>query len=231
MRHKYFYKLFICLFIFFNIGYLLKSFFTAIGFDLTTFNITDLVYLESLAKVILLIIVILCYKDTLNQDYHSFNKYCRFNIKKCLYLSGIFFLVKIGAAFIVTIFGVIFGINVGQSNNQELVQTFALNLPIMMLISSVILAPILEEVIFRLGFKKIIKNPTAFILISGLVFGLIHVYPTSIPFGASILQVIPYVVMGFALAYIYERWRNIYYVIFVHALNNLVSMIIILFIL
>ncbi|MDD2504964.1 MAG: CPBP family intramembrane metalloprotease, partial [Bacilli bacterium] len=97
--------------------------------------------------------------------------------------------------------------------------------PGMMMLSSVIIAPFIEEVIFRLGFKKVIKNKVLFILISGLIFGLMHIIPSSLSLFVLMLQSIIYISLGVVLAYIYEKEKNIYLVIIPHALNNLLGIL------
>ena len=56
-----------------------------------------------------------------------------------------------------------------------------------MFISTSILAPIYEEILFRLGFKKCINNKLMFIIISGTLFGLIHIFPTDLSLGVALI--------------------------------------------
>ena len=97
--------------------------------------------------------------------------------------------------------------------------------PILMLISTVLLAPFAEEGIFRLGLKKVIKNKYIFMVISGLLFGFMHVFPTDIGLAVALTYSITYVSMGIYLAYIYTETDNIWICIIVHAINNLISMV------
>ena len=70
------------------------------------------------------------------------------------------------------------------------------------------------------------SNKYLFILVSGLFFGMMHIFPTDLPTSLALIYSITYVAMGFYLAYIYTETENIWFVIFIHALNNLFSMII-----
>ena len=67
-----------------------------------------------------------------------------------------------------------------------------------------------------------------FILISGTLFGLIHIFPTDLSLGVALLQSVVYVVMGVSLAYYYQKYDNIFYSIVIHFYNNLLSIIFIL---
>lgn len=82
------------------------------------------------------------------------------------------------------------------------------------LIATVILAPIFEELVFR----KILIDKTAqygekiSVFLSALLFGLFH---------TNIFQLIYTFALGYALALIYVRTRNIKHTILIHAITNL----------
>ncbi|MGG5461159.1 CPBP family intramembrane glutamic endopeptidase [Clostridium sp. B9] len=91
--------------------------------------------------------------------------------------------------------------------------------PILAFISVVILAPILEEVFFRgIIFNELAKyRQGAFpIILSGLVFGLAHMQ--------SIQSVYTFI-MGIILGFVYSKTHSLKIVIFMHMLNNLLSML------
>ncbi len=101
---------------------------------------------------------------------------------------------------------------------------------VFMVISAVILGPIVEELIFRKAFFGIISNQKIAVIVSSLTFGLIHVLaePT---FTDLLINIIPYVVMGFVFGYIYTKHnKNLFVVTVVHMLTNLISIITILLI-
>ena len=105
------------------------------------------------------------------------------------------------------------------SNNEEAVRnTFAVA-PIYMFISAVIIAPLLEELIFRLSMRKIFKTDYLFILFSGLLFGLAHVI-SSVNAPVDLLYIIPYSIPGFIFAYTYVKSKNIFVPIALHFIHN-----------
>lgn len=90
---------------------------------------------------------------------------------------------------------------------------------ILSVITVVILAPILEEIIFRgIIFNKLNSkmNTTAAIIISALVFGIFHM---------NIVQGLNAFVIGIVLAFIYAKTHNLYTCISIHFINNLLSVI------
>ena len=115
-----------------------------------------------------------------------------------------------------------------NSVNQSSIETYVSIYPYLMLITTGFLGPIYEEVLFRLGIKTVIKNKYLFILTSGLIFGLIHIFPLAegISILLGLIQSITYVTMGLFLAYIYEKSDNVFNSIGVHLLNNLLSVLV-----
>lgn len=85
------------------------------------------------------------------------------------------------------------------------------------ILSSVIAAPILEEVLFRgLIFESCAERfgKGVGLLLSALLFGVIHIVP---------VQVINAFVVGLILGYVYLRTRSLVSVIIIHAFNNAIA--------
>jgi len=113
-----------------------------------------------------------------------------------------------------------------NSNNQEVLNgllTAATFDRIALVVFSVLLAPFVEEIVFRkaiFGLFEKFSIPLA-IAISGLSFGFIHVL------SGDYVQLIIYGSLGLALAYTYYRSnKNILTVISIHMIYNLVVTII-----
>ena len=218
-------KLLVVLFIFFSIGYVVSFIFTILGFDLENFSFLDSAYADALISIILFLIILFLYFKYFKKDFSEFKLDLNKNIKKCIKLFGIILLVKFGASVMTSILAVILNVDFAQSDNQNMLEDLIKVAPILMLISSVIIAPFVEEGVFRLGFREVIDKPVLYVLISGLVFGLIHVFPTEHSLILGLLQSIIYVSLGVVLAYIYLKEDNIYFVIIPHALNNLLGIV------
>ncbi len=83
------------------------------------------------------------------------------------------------------------------------------------IISIVLLAPMVEELLFRGAIQghltRTWKNPAYAIVVSALVFGLVHGNPKQIPFAF---------VTGLALGWVYYRTGSLLPSMFMHFLNN-----------
>ncbi len=100
---------------------------------------------------------------------------------------------------------------------EELIETAGLtgDIPLLMLLYSVVFAPISEELIFRGVILGIAKRTFPFWIanvIQALLFGVFH---------QNMLQGCYTFVLGLFLGYICEKGGSIYYVIFYHFLFNL----------
>ena len=98
-----------------------------------------------------------------------------------------------------------------------------------MFIQSVILAPVLEELLFRgLVFRSLRdKSKWLAIFASSFLFGFLHIY--SALFAGDLSQLIyllSYGGMGFAFSYAYEKRKTI---CLMHMINNLVAIILLVF--
>ena len=80
-----------------------------------------------------------------------------------------------------------------------------------------IIAPILEELLFRGAITKVLLqryNPTKAIVVSGLIFGLFHINPIQVV-GASLI--------GLLLAWVYYKTASLIPCIVIHIINNSLS--------
>ncbi|MCF7923524.1 MAG: CPBP family intramembrane metalloprotease [Candidatus Izimaplasma sp.] len=114
------------------------------------------------------------------------------------------------------------------SQNEQTIQSLftknTLNIVMLFLLLTVF-TPIVEETVFRksiYGFIRPLIGDIGAIILSGLIFALMHV----ISYG-DYIQIIPYAFMGLSFSYIYFlSGRNIYVVIAIHFLNNLIPFLI-----
>lgn len=217
-------KFAVILYLFFNLGSIVVFIFKGLGFNTSIFDGSDVAYLNALVELILLFIVYLLYHRILKKDLNSFKlNYKDYMNKICVYFA-VFLGLKIGFALVSGILSALLGVPISSSENQNIIDSITNNAPVMMFISTCILAPFVEEGIFRLGLRSVIKEKYLFIAISGLVFGFMHIFPTELPLYVALIQSIVYVAMGICLAYMYTETDNIWITIIIHALNNFLSM-------
>ena len=190
--------------------------------SITSYSSLALYYL--LTYLVTLLILILVYRKQLLNDFNKFKK----NYKKYLstafsyWLKG-FFIMMVSNYFLNIV------LKLGQSTNELDNITLLKSNIIAHSITVVLIAPFLEELVFRLSFNKMTNNKHLFSFITGLIFGFIHII-TSLSFDnpLNILLLIPYSAMGVALGYAYKETDNIFSSLTMHMFHNLISIIIII---
>lgn len=116
-----------------------------------------------------------------------------------------------------------------RSNNQDAAIAMLQQAYFPMLLSSVLIAPIVEELIYRgIVFRHYRKY--GFVVatfMSGVLFAIAHVV-VSIFSGdvIDLLFLVPYFVSSCFMCFIYEKTKNLFGPIVLHMLNNLISFII-----
>ena len=114
------------------------------------------------------------------------------------------------------------------SVNQQTAIDLTLSQPLFSFFAVVIFAPLTEELIFRGMLARYLfpkqdnsKQTLIFLLISSIIFALIH-------FPGTLQQFLVYASLGLSLGLAYVSRKGLLYSISLHALNNLVSFLMIL---
>ncbi len=177
--------------------------------SMTTSNLLSLV--SSLA---LGVIYIFIYKKDVKKDFKDF----KINFKEYFSIGFKYWLVGIVImASSNIIIGILFPL--ANANNEDTVQSFIKNSPLISLFMTTITTPFIEEITFRKSFRNIINHEKIYILISGIVFGTIHVV-FSLNSAYDLIYIIPYASLGIVLAMMYVKTKNIFTSIWMHALHN-----------
>ena len=180
----------------------------------------DIKNLSMLAKIVILLskyfilIAIFIIKDFkyLKEKWFDFIKNFKkyFSISAKNWFAG--FLIMIISNVIISHFVT----NIGQ--NESSVQTLIAKLPILAFTMTTILAPFVEEMVFRKELQNCVDNKTLYMILSGLIFGFVH---TSISTNIlELLLIIPYGALGFMFAKTINETDNIYSTILMHMLHN-----------
>lgn len=220
-------KFIIILIAFFGISNVILRVFGFMGIDIANGDAVDMAYYQALVETVIAIIIFLIYRHNLKEEYNNLKNRNKV-IEDLIRLFLVFLVVKIGSAIATSGIAFILGEEIGESENQNVIIEIAKGAPLITLISTAVLAPFVEEGIFRLGLSKLYNNKWLFIVVSGLIFGLMHIFPTTLSVSVALIYSITYVVMGVYLAYTYVKYDNIWYCILIHGLNNLLSVIAIL---
>ncbi len=110
-----------------------------------------------------------------------------------------------------------------EAANRELITKN----PYYSIINILLIAPITEELLFRLNFKDVFKKRWTFVLTTGILFGLIHIIGTPISL-INFLYIIPYSLLGVAFGLICYDTKSVYSSIIAHMIHNGVTLAIIL---
>lgn len=165
-------------------------------------------------ETIMISLIIFIFRKKLKRDVQDmkinhmnyFSKYLKF------WLIGLL-IMMLSNAFIAFI------VENGIASNEQAIRDLFDVSPIYVFFSAVIFAPIVEELIFRQGIRNIVPNNILFILISGLVFGGLHVI-TDLRSVTDLLYLIPYCTPGFIFAYILVKTDNIFVSMGLHFMHN-----------
>ena len=168
---------------------------------------------EVLFFVTLFLVVLILLRKEIVRDFKAFIH--NFSTYNNLVVRGFFWIM---------ILNVVTGLFVHFVAKEQADNQAALNeLPLwFMIIFGTIIGPFVEEGIYRGVLGKIIKNRVAFVIISALVFGAMHVVSiTSLPESpAQYWFLIQYCGLGVILALNYSKTKNIFSSFMIHMLMN-----------
>ena len=191
-------------------------------FGINSDNLTELskVIISFILDLLLISLIIYIYHKDIFKDFKNFfNK----NILKNIKLSFKYWLIGLGIMiFSNSIIAII--TNGTLAANEEAVRELIDKVPIYMAFQVMIYAPLTEEIIFRKSIKHAINNKILFIIISGLIFGGLHVI-SSISSLIDLIYLIPYCTLGFVFAILYNKTNNIFSTITAHSFHNALALI------
>lgn len=182
--------------------------------DITSITGAQNVMLSAFSNVVLLLILLLIFRKDIKKEWKIFKD----NFLENIDIGIKYWLIGLGIMMVSNIFINVF-LQLGQAANEQAVQGMITSLPWLMLINAGFIAPCTEEIVFRKGFKKAFPNKYAFIILSALVFGSLHVI-TSMTSPIELLYIIPYGALGAAFAYMYQKTNTIFTSISMHMFHN-----------
>ena len=177
------------------------------------------VFFSFIVNLLFLILIVSVYFKTLKKDFKLFFKDFFNNLEISIKYWLIGFIVMVISNLIIIIIT-----NGAIAGNEEEVRKLIDISPLYMLFSVSIYAPLTEELLFRKGFRDIIKNKWLYIIISGGIFGVLHVIG-NIASAVDLLYLIPYCSLGIAFAYTYYKTNNIFSTICMHSIHNTMAII------
>ncbi len=206
-------KLILCFIIFFFSSYLLLIPLSILNIDYMKDERTYYIVTFA-ANVLRAILLFLLYRKDLIKDFKKlkgkFWEYSDIAIK--YWLIGLLVMVVSNVAIMIFT-------PAKMADNETTVRTIIKTIPYLSIILTGITAPLSEEIIFRKSFKNVINDKITYILISGVVFGAMHVV-SSYDSLFDLLYIIPYSSLGVAFAATCYKTDNIFPSMVVHAIHN-----------
>ena len=183
------------------------------GLDPATMTSEEALNVTTFAIVVayagLTLILLFLTGDVFKQDFRQIDSWGHFAKQMALGVLCTFAAAMIGGT-LVQLVGV-----EETAANQEAVEAALGAMPLAMMLSVVIFAPIVEEIIFRLVLMKLFNwKPVYNILFSSFMFGFVHVLT------GGVIHIIPYFLIGLVFGVIYHQNDNIWYATILHVLHN-----------
>lgn len=194
--------------LFFIIPIILNSLLPSLGSN----NIIDLILRFTVAALFLLTIIYLFYFDIVNDL-----KYLKNNKKKSLINILIYVFILIMSFVLYKM--VIFLINQNNPDTIFRIDYLIKKIPVYIFINNILLMPLIETIILRHSFNKIIKNNILFLILSIIIYLLYYFY---------ILNVTDYyiIISSIILSFAYIKSKNIVVVTIISMIFNLLLFII-----
>ena len=180
------------------------------------FYIANLTYV--LMDLITLIVFLLIFRKTIIPSFDDFKK------NKSEYFNKYFKYWLIGLMIMVISNGII-STFIGMPSNEAGNREILMELPIYSLLSMIIISPIIEELMTRVILKDAFKHQIFYIVLSGLIFGLLHMMANQS--ALEFFYLIPYSALGMAFAKMYYDSNNVWINIFFHSFHNFICILII----
>ena len=194
-----------------------------LGINYYNLSMFDKIVYLMVTELIYLLILFFIYRKEYIRDFKDYIKNFKNYMPKYMeYWALAFSLMLISNFIIVTLFPN------SVATNQEAINNILVQAPFYMIVSAVLFAPFLEETIFRFSFRKIFKNDLVFIILSGLVFGGLHVIGSfnNLIDLIDLIYIIPYSIPGAVFAYTLVKSKNIFIPMSLHFFHNGIMMFI-----
>lgn len=172
-----------------------------------------------ISDLIVIGILLIVYRKTLIKDFKSYFKDFLNNFEQ----SFKYYIVGLAIMIISNLIIVVF-INNQIASNEESVRSLIDIVPLYMIFSVSIYAPITEELIFRKGIREIFNNKYLYIISSGIIFASMHLASENLSLN-TLLYIIPYSSLGITFAYTYYKTNNIFSTIMLHSFHNTMAII------
>mgnify|MGYP002625813190 CR=1 FL=1 len=201
------------------LSYFILSMIETLPFDIMNLDINSLPSFVKITylliyEILVIAIMLLIFNKKIVKDFNDIIEHHKEYFSKCIN----YYLIGLAVMLISNAFA-IFVVNGSIAGNEEAIRELFKVSPLYIYLSSVIYAPIVEELVFRQGVRNVVGKNYLFVLVSGLLFGSLHVI-TSMNGIADLIYIIPYSSLGVAFAYMLYKYDNIFISMGFHFMHN-----------
>lgn len=195
----------------------LTSLILAIAYSIT--RIWSIAYV--IGYIVMFIILFKSFKDELKDSVKTFKSDLKNNWRNMLIIT-----ILLTIALYISNYLIINYVG-GLAENEVISRNQLMSSPVVMGIVLVVLGPIVEEMIYRLPYKRVEKHKLLNYFIYSLLFALAHIAFTN---GIKeLIYLVPYMFLSLSIGYSFYKTENIYMSMVVHILNNFINVMVLLF--
>lgn len=133
------------------------------------------------------------------------------------------FIISYLAIFIINL--VLFQVTKSIPTNEAQNRQLLLNLGPLSFLLIGFIGPFIEEICFRYNLRKLFKNNITFLLVSSLIFALLHI---NLSTPKELIFVIPYFIISIFIGLSYIKTKNVFVPILFHSMYNSVIILLLL---
>lgn len=206
--------------------YIPMALFKLINVNYDNFSMATKAFYMFFCDIGYILVLFLIYKERIIKDFKSYFKKFASNFELSFKYYFIGLLIMVVSNLLITLL-----FKNATAGNEEAVRDLIDQLPLYMLFSVSIYAPITEELIFRHAIRDCIMcykdnkfTRFIYIIISGFIFAAMHILGQANGI-IDYIYIIPYMSLGVAFAALYSKTDNIFSSIMMHALHNTATVI------
>ena len=179
----------------------------------------DTVISYSISTAVTILILYSIFRNKIKKDIINFKDDFKNNLPHIIVIPAILIGLEIIASLILSKLGI-------YSSNQLTGEDIIKNSNFLIIFYTAILAPIFEEMVFRLPYHYSSSNKILTYIVYSVVFALTHIM--TVDNLLSLIYIIPYLLLSFGIGYNFYKTDNIFMSTLVHIINNSIAVMLIL---
>ena len=179
----------------------------------------DTVISYSISTAVTILILYTIFRNKIKKDIINFKDDFKNNLPHIIVVPAILIGLEIIASLILSKLGI-------YSSNQLAGEDIIKNSNFLIIFYTAILAPMFEEMVFRLPYHYSSSNKVLTYIVYSVVFALTHIM--TVDNLLSLIYIIPYLLLSFGIGYNFYKTDNIFMSTIVHIINNSIAVMLIL---